>query len=131
MSKTVSVDKSKLNVYRKRFEECHRLAQQAFDSEQYVGCCILVVHAAISLADYCCIKVLGLRHAGSNHSDTLGLYSRLSIKHPEFKNSIGRLGKIISLKNMAEYDDEVITQKDASSILKDLNRFKEFIDKAL
>ena len=131
MNKTVAVDKSKLPVYWKRFEECYQLGQKAFDSEQYVGSCILIVHAAISLVDYCCIKMLGLRHAGTNHSDTLSLYSRLAIKHSDFKSSIARLGKIISLKNMAEYDDEIITQKDAASMLKDLTRFRDFIEKVI
>lgn len=131
MNKTVSVDKSKLHVYWKRFEECYNLAQKALDSGHYVGSCILLVHGAISLADYCCIKMLGLRHAGTNHSDTLSLYSRLPIKHVDFKSSIARLGKIISLKNMAEYDDQLIHEKDATTMFKDLTRFRDFIQKVI
>lgn len=125
--KTVSVSKSQIHYYRKRADECFQLAHEALTKKYWFGVCINAVHAAIALADALCITEHGLRYAGSRHDEAVDFYSTLALKGADFSQSILHFGKLISIKNHAEYAEKHIDEKDASSTLKSLDRFKTYV----
>ncbi|QQR81459.1 MAG: hypothetical protein IPJ69_04890 [Deltaproteobacteria bacterium] len=125
--KTVSVPKSQVHYYRKRADECFQLSHEARSKHYWFGTCINAVHAAIALSDALCITERGLRYAGSRHDEAVDFYSTLALKDPAFPQSILNFGKLISIKNHAEYAEKNIDEKDASSTLKALERFKAYV----
>ncbi len=129
--KTVAVSAAKLAIYRKRATECRVLAANAYTKRMWFGTCINATHAAIALADCLSIVRKQLRYAGSNHDQAVNFYATLQIDDPQFKKSIQQLGKIISMKHVAEYMGDPIKQKDAETCLKQLERFEDFIDPLL
>lgn len=129
--KTVSVDRTNLHTYRKRAEECLRLADLAYEQKLWFGTCINAVHAGISLADCLSIFKRGTRYAGSSHDEAVQFYGTLNLDEVDFRQSISHLGKLISVKHAAEYADQTLTEKDAQASLKALSRLREFVFKRL
>ena len=129
--KTTPVDLANLRHYKTRAEECHRLAKYACAEGLWFGTCINAVHSSIALADSLSIFFRRTRYAGTSHDEAIEYYSTLQLNKPNFHNSIQKLGTILSIKNQAEYADETLTEKDATHILKQLDRFREFILKIL
>ena len=125
--KSAPVDKAKLAVYRKRADECVNIADQAFRDSMWYGTCINAIHAAIALSDCLSIFLRGTRYAGSNHEEAIDFYGTLGLKKDGFQKSIQNFGKLISIKNMAEYSDKTLTEKDADAALTTLKRFREFV----
>ncbi len=124
--KTVPVEPIDLPTFRKRAEECTRLAGYSFTERLWYGACINAVHAAIAWADCLCIFFRRMRYAGQSHDEAVEFYSTLQLKDAGFRQSIQRLGNIISIKNAAEYSNESLTEKDASHVMKQLERFCGF-----
>lgn len=129
--KTVSVDRTGLHTYRKRAEECHRLAEQAYEQELWFGVCINAVHAGISLADCLSIFMRGTRYAGSSHDEAVQFFGTLNLDETSFRQSISHFGKLISIKHAAEYAERGLTEKDAQAALKSLSRLREFVVRGL
>lgn len=125
--KTVAVDRADLAHYRRRAEECSRISEQALKDRLWFGACINAIHAGIAYADCLSIFLRGLRYAGSSHDEAIRFYSTLQINRPEFRQSVQNFGKLISIKNSAEYSDGPLTEKDAQLVHKTILRFRDFI----
>ena len=129
--KSVPVDRTNLIYYRKRADECIKLAEHAQANRLWFGACINAVHGGIALADCLSVFFRGTRYAGTSHDEAIQFYSSLQIDKPEFRQSIQNLAKLISIKNASEYAGEQINEKDAEAILKSLLRFRDFVVKIL
>lgn len=129
--KSVPVERTNLLHYRKRAEECFRLARYALENGLWLGTCINAVHAGIALADCLSIFLRGTRYSGMDHDEAIRFYSTLQTTDPAFRQSIQNLGKLISVKNASEYADKPISEKDAQAAWKALLRFRDFILQSL
>jgi uncharacterized protein (UPF0332 family) len=77
-----------------------------------------------------CVYFLGKRNAGENHNETVALFK--TIKNDESINkNANRISRVLSVKNMAEYEERLIYRSEAEKVLKDCERFLEFVKKNL
>ena len=94
----------------------------------WFGVAINAVHAAIALTDSLSIVLRRERYAGQTHDEAVTYYAALPIAEQSFKQSVLRFGSILSIKHRAEYAGEAVSEKDAESILKQLERLRDFIN---
>lgn len=110
-----------------RAEECWELALLAAERGRWSGCVINAIHTAIALSDLMGARFAGKRYAGTSHDEAIQFYSTLGLEDEEFPKSVRRLGQILSLKTLAEYDGSPVTETQARQLLKNAERFREYI----
>src|SRR3989338_251734 len=128
--KTKDVAKSSYSNYLKKADECFRAAQNSFNSEEWNASAINAIHCCISACDSICVYFLGKRHSGEDHNDAAKLFQ--SVKNDEeVKTNANRIMRILRTKNMAEYEERLVRKTEAEAILKDCERFFEYVKKQL
>lgn len=128
--KTRDVSKSLYRNYLKKAEECLHAANNSFSTQEWNSSPISAIHACISGCDAMCVYFLGKRNAGENHNDTVALFK--TIKNDESINTnANRISRVLRVKNMAEYEERLVYRSEAEKVLKDCERFLEFVMKSL
>lgn len=115
--KTRHVERQLYVNYLKRAQECLQGAKLALDEKKYDLSAIDAVHCGISAADAICVYYLQCRNTGEKHADVVELIKTIKeIKHEELRAIAGTAAKIISMKNMAEYEERSIKPKEAEAL---------------
>jgi len=78
-----------------------------------------------------CVYFLGKRHAGENHSEAVKFFKSIQPGDAETSVNAGRIIRILNVKNVAEYEDRLVTASEAGKIFKDCKRFLEYVKKKL
>lgn len=128
---TRDVNKSLYANYFKRAEECLYAARDSFDAEKWNASAINSIHSCIAACDAVCVYFLGKRHAGDSHNDAIRLLKMIGENDEGINANANRASRIISIKNMAEYEERLVYRSEAEKILKDCERFFEFAKKRL
>ena len=128
---TRDVQKSLYVNFLKRAEECFHAAQNSFSGEEWNSATISAIHSCIAACDAVCVYFLGKRHASENHEEVVNLFRTIKSDNEEIKTNANRISRILSVKNMAEYEERLIYKSEAEKILKDCERFFEFVKKQL
>ena len=128
---TRDVQKSLYVNFLKRSEECLHAARNSFAAEEWNAAAINAIHACIAASDAMCVYFLGKRHAGENHEEVVNLFRTIKDGSEGIKTNSNRLLRILAVKNIAEYEERLIYRPEAERILKDCERFLEFIKKEL
>lgn len=128
---TRDVHKSLYVNFLKRSEECLHAAQNSFSSEEWNASAINAIHSCIAACDAMCVYFLGKRHAGEDHEEAVNLFMTTKVNGEIVKTNANRFLRILRMKNMAEYEERLIHQSEAEKILKDCERFVEFVMKEL
>ena len=77
-----------------------------------------------------CVYFLGKRHIGENHNDAVALFKAIKSSEELNKNA-NRIIRILRIKNIAEYEERLIYKSEAERVLKDCERFLEYVKKEL
>jgi len=128
---TRDVQKSLYVNFLKRAEECFHAAQNSFSSEEWNSATISAIHSCIAACDAMCVYFLGKRHAGENHEEVVNVFRTIKSGNEEIKTNANRILRILGVKNMAEYEERLIYKPETEKILKDCERFLEFVKKQL
>ncbi|MFH1416589.1 MAG: HEPN domain-containing protein [Elusimicrobiota bacterium] len=128
--KTKDVAKSLYVNYLKKAEECFKAAKTSCASKEWNAATINAIHSCISACDAVCVYFLGKRHSGESHGDAVKLFKTIKTGK-EIDTNAGRLTRILSIKNIAEYEERLIFQKECDKVLRDCERFLDFIKKQL
>lgn len=129
--KTQTITKSYYSNYLKRSDECIRAAKEANLRKDWNAATICAIHACISASDAFCVYFLGKRHSGDNHLDAARLLRNVDRQDEKLSTNAKRLIKVLSIKNMAEYEDRLIFQIEAEKVLKNSHKFLEYINDSL
>jgi uncharacterized protein (UPF0332 family) len=78
-----------------------------------------------------CVYNLGKRSLGENHNDAINLFKTIKENDSELGRNANRISRILNQKNMAEYEERLVSEKEAEKILKDCERLLEYIKKQL
>ena len=105
--------------------------QVAYEFEYYNAAGVLIVHAAIALADSLTIKSGGVKCKGENHYEVLNLIKEKFLDDAERKTALNHLEAIISHKNSVSYSGDLYTKKDLEKLFNHFNRFSNWADKIL
>ena len=114
--KTKQEDKSKAFEYLKKAEDNYEQMQIALRAGNYNAAATLAVQCAISAADAVCIHETSVRSISQNHFDLCDLVE--SVPLPESKGKSSALKKIISKKNLIQYESRSIHSNEADEIVK-------------
>lgn len=128
--KTAHVPKSDYINYLKKSEDFFSNAQDSLVKEKWNAVGLNAIHAGISAADALLVFLHGIRSRGPKHDDILKLLSNL-IKHKGLEKNLSHLRHLISMKNIVEYDQRLITQSEAIGMSKHAERFLAWIKSIL
>lgn len=125
--KTRDVEKSLYTNYLKRAEECYHAAKNSFESQEWNSATISAIHACIAASDAMCIYFLGKRNASESHNEAAALFKTIKADDEEINTNTNRISRILSIKNIAEYEDRLVFRTEAEKVLKDCERFLEYV----
>lgn len=128
---TKDVDKTLYSNYLRKAEECYHASVNSFSLQEWNAAAINAIHACISACDAICIYHLGKRHAGENHNEAVYLFKTIKPDDEEINTNASRLSRILSIKNLAEYEGRLVSKNEAEKLLKDCERFIEYIRRKL
>ena len=128
--RTKDVAKSFYKNYLMRAEECLHAAKNSFNNQEWNAATINAIHSCIASCDAMCVYFLGKRHAGENHNDAVTLFKTIKSSE-EINTNANRIARILSIKNIAEYEERLVYKSEAEKILKDCERFFEYVKKML
>ena len=124
--KAKPTEKSKYAVYLKKAKEFHQIMIESQKQQQWNAAGLNAVHCAISCCDAITIYYAGIRSIAQDHYSSIDLLSQ-SVNLPETSSKCATLRKILSDKNIIEYEDRDFTQKEAFEILKLSERFYNWV----
>lgn len=128
--RTVKVSRTSHAIFLEKAEQFLKAANVCFNSEDYNASAANAVHACISAADALCANHLGERAAGDKHSDAVNLVKTIK-NNDEFTNNAVRFGRVLAIKSLAEYEERLVYKNDSEAVLKNAERFVEFVKKNL
>lgn len=125
--KTKDVAKSMSYNYLKKAEECFHAARNSLNGCEWNASAINAIHCCISACDAMCVYALGRRHSGENHNEAASLFKTIKSGDEEINNNTNRLLRILRIKNIAEYEERLMTRGEAEKMIKDCERFFEYV----
>lgn len=125
--KTRDVERVNFRNYLQKAEECAGSAIENFEKRRWNSAGIMAIHAAISAADAICTYFLGKRYAGERHEGVIDLFRTAQIDKELLDKNTMRLSRLIGIKNMAEYEERLLHEDDATRLIKEMQRFLEFV----
>ena len=127
------VNKSLFKNYLKKSEEFFETANQCLGNARWNATVVNAVHCGISACDALTVFMLGVRHAGERHEDAISLLQTVNLPREIVKTKSRQLSRLLAIKNVAEYEERLMTEKDAREAVRDTERFftwvKEFLSK--
>jgi len=125
--KTRDVEKSLYANYLKRAEECFHAAKNSFAAQEWNASTIGAIHAVIAASDAMCVYFLGKRNSSESHNEAAALFKAIKADDEEINTNANRIAKVLSIKNMAEYEERLVFRAEAEKALKDCERFLEYV----
>lgn len=124
------IEHSKHKVYWKKAEDFYQSMFRAYADKNWNSVGLEAIHCAISATDALIVRRKGIRSTSQYHRDIVGFLVE-QINTEEAKKYSNTLFKIISMKNLVEYEDRPFREKEASDILKHTERYYGWIKKQL
>jgi len=128
--RTRDVEKALYINFFQRSTECLNAARSSFNQQEWNASTINAIHSCIAACDSVCVYFLGKRSAGESHNDAVKLFKTIK-KSKEIDTNASRISRILSIKNMAEYEERLVFRSEAEKILKDCERLLDYIKKEL
>ncbi len=121
------VDQTGALVYLKKATEFFSSMQQAMQAERWNAAGLNAVHCAISACDAVLVRHTGQRSASSDHDAAASLLRALS-DIPDVRQKTETLLRILTEKNLIEYEEREITRHDAAELAKLTERFFRWVE---
>ena len=125
-----AIEKSRSAVYKMKADDFFESMRNSFLKQNWNASGLAGVHCAISATDALLVKVAGVRSTAESHWEVVTLLKE-KIRHAGTDDQARRLDKILSRKNMIEYQDREFTQEEAYSLQKDVERYYSWVQDIL
>jgi len=76
------------------------------------------------MADALAVFYLGKRSVAQAHEESVALLYQLGMDRKEIERAESHLTKLLKVKNLAEYEERLLGQRDSGQAMKHLERFK-------
>jgi hypothetical protein len=120
------VEQGKYRDFEKISKDFENGCESAYTFEYYNAAGVLIIHAAIALADSVTIKLAGKKCSGDNHYEVIELL-RSVVPHSSSKEkALEQLSKLIDHKNKISYMGDIYFKKDVDKLIKYFGRFKNW-----
>lgn len=107
-------------------ENFFHAAKVACEFEYWNASGVLIVHAAIAIADAIAIKLAGVKSRGEEHHETIALLEEVVAPSKEKQKALEHLRRIIDHKNAVSYGGEIYGRTDIEQLWKQATRFREW-----
>jgi HEPN domain-containing protein len=107
-------------AYLAKAEEFFRSVLENMTSGRWNAAALSAVHTGIAAADAVLVFERGVRSTSQQHGDVLGL---LAGEGPDRSAALAHLRRILSRKNLVEYESRLFTQREAEEIVQHAERF--------
>ena len=128
-SKVKEVNRSAAVDYLKKASDNYEQMLAAFHASNWNAAATLAVQCAISSADAICVHEKGLRSISQDHLDVCDLVSKLTIDGAEEKSK--QLRKVITRKNMVQYECRSVYKSDADDMVKVTTRVYQWVRESM
>ena len=125
------IDINKYLDFIKVSEDFSSGCEPAYTFEYYNAAGVLIIHAAIALADAVTIKLSGKKCSGDSHYDIIVLLKAVTPPSTGKSKSLDQFKKLIDHKNKVSYYGDIYLKRDVDKLLKYFERFKTWADTLL
>jgi hypothetical protein len=125
------ISSSDFKKYYQLSQKFYEGAKLAVDYENYNSAGVLIVHAAIALADAVTIRFSSAKASGDNHYEVIKLLQETAPDTTETKSALNHFEKIIDHKNAVSYQGKHYVKADIDQLLKHYSRFSVWAETIL
>lgn len=100
----------------------------AYALEYYNASGVLIIHAAIALADSITIRLAGKKCSGESHYDVMELLRVVTPPSISKTKALDQFKKLIDHKNKVSYHGDIYYKKDVDKLIKYFERFKLWVE---
>ena len=133
MTGKFKIGKSSKEDYKKflrKAEEFYEMMQHSLMKEKWNAAGLNAIHTGISANDALLTFHFGLRSISPKHDDAVKLLISM-MKRDDIETKSKHLRRLISVKNLVEYDDRLLSRKEAESLAKHAERFLAWVKSLL
>lgn len=103
-------------------------AEVAVEYEYYNAAGVLMIHAAIALADAVTIRFASVKCTGDNHYEIIQLLKEVAPQNRLKIKAITHFEQLIDHKNAVSYQGEIYRLEDIQLLQKHFDRFKSWVE---
>jgi len=129
--RTRRTNKTFFENYLKKARENLGTARESLNAMRWNAATINAIHCGISACDALTVFMIGVRHAGERHEDAITLLQTLNLSRDTLLSKGRQLSRLLGIKNTAEYEERLLTQKEAAEAVRDAERFLEWVEELL
>ena len=133
MTGKFKIGKSSKEDYKKflkKTEEFFEMMQQSIMKEKWNVAGLNAIHTGISANDALLTFHFGLRSISPKHDDAVKLLVSM-MKRNDTEKKAKHLRRLISVKNLVEYDGRLLSRSEAESLAKNAERFLVWVKSLL
>ncbi len=128
MTGKFKIGKSSKEDYKKflkKADEFYEMMQQSLMKEKWNAAGLNAIHTGISANDALLTFHFGLRSISPKHDDAVKLLISM-MKRDDAETKAKHLRRLISVKNLVEYDGRLLSRSEAESLAKHAERFLDW-----
>ncbi len=129
--KTRHVDRSLFGNYLKKARENFEAVRDCIDNGRWNAAVMNAVHCGINACDAVTVFTIGLRHAGDRHEDAIALLQSLNLDTEVLSSKTRQLSRLLGVKNAAEYEERLMTGRDAQEAATSAERLLHWAEELL
>lgn len=114
----------------KKAEEFFEMMQQSLIKEKWNAAGLNAIHTGISANDALLTFHFGLRSISPKHDDAVKLLISM-MKRDDTEKKAKHLRRLISAKNLVEYDGRLLSRKEVESLARHAERFLVWVNSLL
>lgn len=114
--------KEEYKKFLKKADEFFEIMQQSLKNEKWNAAGLNAIHTGISANDALLTFHFGLRSISPKHDDAVKLLISM-MKRDDTEIKAKHLRRLISVKNLVEYDGTLLSRREAESLAKHAERF--------
>lgn len=122
------VDYNKHLDFKKISKDFENGSESAYAFEYYNAAGVLIIHAAIALADSITVRLAGKKCSGESHYEIIELLRQVTPDGSNKSAAVDQFKKLIDHKNKVSYHGDIYYKKDVDKLIKYFQRFKSWID---
>jgi len=122
-AKRTSVDRSLASSYIAKAGQFLRSAERAAGEAEHDATMLNAIHAALSAGDGVTIAIAGVRSTDPDHRRAADLLQEVAGASQEIKGQVAQLRRLLSSKNVVEYEARRVRGAESTEALKRASRF--------
>ena len=122
-AKRMIVDRRLASSYMAKAGQFLKTAERAAAEAEHDAAMLNAIHAAISAADAVTIALAAVRSTDPDHQRAADLLQEVAGASGEIRGQVGRLRRLLSSKNLVEYEARRVKAAESLEALKRASRF--------